>query len=393
MNTIITEQIEKSEETPETQDMVEALAITLDEGIVPQDDQTADESESETPQGEGDSPAEEPILPAGVTPEPQDPEHMDLRKVQEHGKWVRAYINVSDDEGHLLGDKKLESEIKALQDKIQKTNLKKVKDPDVWVARLKDVTTRYCEKINFAENIAIGIVTKYRIRMGSLFIHLKYLVKKKLGQKWLPWFKANYDPKQLRTVQDYMAIAAIPNAIRYAVFGKERLLEIIRQLGEASGADPIGDFLSSNGIDFNPEKELDSVELRIKTDIAIGLRKLAEEKLEEVSADKVEALVRSGMELENKHIADLKATKEIRGDLNLRMDQIISTGGKVEKRLTAERKADSFKHTMDRFIDLSADALRDDAYLRKIDLDLCRQMKAKIEEIERKLATGTESTN
>jgi uncharacterized protein YaaR (DUF327 family) len=287
----------------------------------------------------------------------------------------------------------LETEVKTLCTELDEMDLELEEDPELWISKIKDVTTRYASQINFAESISIGSVTKYRIRMGMLFLNLKYLVKKRLKQPWILWFKKNYDPKQLRTVQDYMAIAEIDNIIRYSVFGKERLLEIIRQLDDKSGTDPIGDFLSKNGIDFNPETELDPVELRINTDVAIGMRKLAEEKLEEVSAEKVEALVRSGMELENKHIADLKATKEVGGDLNLRMDQIISTGGKVEKRLTAERKAEAFKHTMDRFISLSADALLDSAYLRQVDLDLCRQMKAKIEEIERKLATGTGSTN
>ena len=393
MNTIITETIDRQEESLETQDMVEALAITLDEGIAPQDDQPVVEPDSEPSQDKDEKGTDESSLPPGVTPEPQDPEHMDLRKFKGYGKWVNAYIPVSDDDGRFLGDKKLENERMALYTKLQDVNLKKVKNPDELVAEIKDVTTRYSEKINLAETISIGTVTKYRIRMGMLFIKLKYLVKKRLRQPWIQWFKENYDPKQLRTVQDYMSIAQIPNAIRYAVFGKERLLEIIRQLGDKSGSDPIGDFLSRNGIDFIPEKELDLVELRIKTDVAIGMRKLAEEELDEVSADKVEALVRSGMEVETKHIRDLKAIKEIHGDLNARMNQIIGSGGKVEAVATPENKAKSFRKTVDKFISLSADAILDGDYLQQVDLDLCRQLKAKIEEIERKLTPVTETTN
>ena len=107
--------------------------------------------------------------------------------------------------------------------------------------------------------------------------------------------------------------------------------------------------------------------------------------MEEVSVDKVEALVRSGMEIETKHIMDLKAIKKIHGDLNARMDQIIGSGGKVETVATPEGKAKSFRKTVDKFISLSADALLDGDYLRQVDLDLWRQLKAKIEEIERKL--------
>ena len=37
---------------------------------------------------------EEASLPEAVTEAPQDPEHMDLTKVQDYGKWVKAYLNV-----------------------------------------------------------------------------------------------------------------------------------------------------------------------------------------------------------------------------------------------------------------------------------------------------------
>jgi len=389
MNTISNETIEKPEENPETQDMVEALAITLDEGIIPQDGQTADEPESGAPRNEEANRNEGLSLPAGVTPEPQDPEHMDLTKVTEHKEWVYAYIKVSDDEGHLLNDLPLETEVKALCAELDEIDLDLEEDPDFWVSKIKDVTTRYASQINFAESISTGSVTKYRIRMGKLLIRLKYLVKKKRKQSWVQWFKENYDQRHFRSVQDYMGIAEIPNVIRYAVFGKERLLEIIRQLGDKSGADPIGDFLSKNGIDFNPETELDPVELRIKTDVAIGMRKLAKERLGEVSISKVEALVRAGMEIETKHIMDLKAIKKIRGDLNARMDQIIGSGGKVQSVVTPEGKAKNFRKTVDKFISLSVDALLDGDYLREVDLVLWRQLKAKIEELEPKVSLVT----
>ena len=389
MDSNIIETIEKQEESLGNQDEVEALAAVLDGEITSQDDHPVVEPDSEPSQDKDQKGTDESALPPGVTPEPQDPEHMDLTKVTEHKEWVYAYIKVSDDEGHLLNDLPLETEVKALCAELDEIDLDLEEDPDFWVRKIKDVTTRYASQINFAESISTGSVTKYRIRMGMLLIRLKYLVKKKRKQSWVQWFKENYDQRHFRSVQDYMGIAEIPNVIRYAVFGKERLLEIIRQLGDKSGADPIGDFLSKNGIDFNPETELDPVELRIKTDVAIGMRKLAKERLGEVSISKVEALVRAGMEIETKHIMDLKAIKKIRGDLKSRMDQIIAAGGKVETVVTPEGKAKSFRKTVDKFISLSVDALLDGAYLREVDLVLWRQLKAKIEELEPKVSLVT----
>jgi hypothetical protein len=60
---------------------------------------------------------------------------------------------------------------------------------------------------------------------------------------------------------------------------------------------------------------------------------------------------------------------------------------------TPENKAKSFRKTVDKFISLSADAILDGDYLQQVNLDLCRQLKAKIEEIERKLTPVTETTN
>ena len=94
MNTIITEKIDRQEESLETQDMVEALAITLDEGISPQDDQPVVEPDSEPSQDKDEKGTDEPALPPGVTPEPQDPEHMDLRRLRSTAMGARLYQGI-----------------------------------------------------------------------------------------------------------------------------------------------------------------------------------------------------------------------------------------------------------------------------------------------------------
>ena len=52
-------------------------------------------------------------LPPGVTETPQDEEHMDLSRVGGYRQWVTTYLEVSDDDGDLLGDKGLEAAVKA----------------------------------------------------------------------------------------------------------------------------------------------------------------------------------------------------------------------------------------------------------------------------------------
>ena len=118
--------------------------------------------------------------------------------------------------------------------------------------------------------------------MGMLFNFQKTLVKKKLDRNWTEWFAENYDKSLLRSAQSYMKIAEIPNVIRFAVFGIERISQIGRRIEKPYGEDPIGHFLQENRIEFDSYAETDYQELKITTDIAIARQKLNNEDLEEV---------------------------------------------------------------------------------------------------------------
>jgi hypothetical protein len=328
-------------------------------------------------------------LPENVTEAPQDEEHMDLSQVKGYSKWVQTYLNVSDDEGHLLGDIELEKFVKKTCIKLNAFNIKKIENPEVLLQQIKSLSISYSTGINVTENFSIGTITKYRIRLGMLFNFQKILVKKGLKRNWTEWFAENYDKSLLRSIQDYMRIAEVRNAIRYAVFGKERLIQILKQIGKPTGDDPIGQFLQDNGVEFAPEAEYDYEELKIVTDIAITRQKLNSEGLEEVADDKVEALVRNKIDLSAHHLGQMKLVKETRGDLPGHVDRLIASGGKVEPIQTPETKAKSFKKTLDRFLDQAVTALDDDQYLGEVDIELCRQLLEKVQQLEQKLTSST----
>jgi len=241
--------------------------------------------------------------------------------------------------------------------------------------------------LNNAENISIGISTKYRIREGMLFNIQKMIVKKVLKLKWGEWFNEHYDESLLRSVQDYMRLAKIPGVIKYAVFGKEQLLEIDRQIGKPEGDDPIGDFLANKNIEFDPESEFDVAELKTQTDIAITRQKLNNEELEEVTDDKVETLVRKGIYMSRGILKNIKLVKETNGDLPAYVNRIIATGGKAEPVLTAERKAELFKKTVDKFLNQAETALADHHYLAEVNAEVIQRIKDKIRLLEQKLAS------
>jgi hypothetical protein len=213
------------------------------------------------------------------------------------------------------------------------------------------------------------------------------MIVKKLGWNWLIWFENNYDKSQLRSVQDYMRIADVPNAIRYAVFGKERILQILKQIGKPTGDDPIGQFLDVNGVEYDPEAETDYKELKIITDIAITHKKLNDAELSDIPSDKIEALVRRGIEITPMLLDQLSLVKSTNGNIAKYVDNLIATGGKVEKITTPAIKAETFKKTLDQFIDKTTDAIKDVEYLGQVDLEICRQLKEKVLALEQKITS------
>lgn len=330
-------------------------------------------------------------LPKGVTKKPRNDEEMDLGTIKNNPAQIKAYLPVSDDAGEMLGDTILEKEVVdfcRLLKSLKPEELKSMDDPEVFLQQLKDLSVRYVKRINTAENISIGTATKYRIREGILFNLQKQIVKKVLGKNWTGWFRDNYDRSLFRSVQDYMRLARVPKVISYAWLGKEQLLQILRRIGKFEGDDPIGEFLADNGVDFNPEAEFDIGELKIKTDIAINKQKLVEEGLDAIPVEKVEAFVQNGNEILSKHIRELKLVRDTNGDLGGYMDRIIATDGKIEPVMTPDRKAESYKKVIDRFLKATDTAFVDGEYLGQIDADIFATLKQKVLELEQKISNN-----
>jgi hypothetical protein len=326
-------------------------------------------------------------LPENVTAEPRNEEEAHLDKFGKDPEMIRTYLKVSDDYGELLGDKDLETEVIDCCKQYIDVKPKDIEEPETKLQQLVDLSNRYVRRVNNAENISIGINTKYRIREGMLFNIQKMIVRKVLKLKWGEWFNENYEKSLLRSVQDYMRLAKIPGVIKYAVFGKEQLLEIDRQIDNPEGDDPIGDFLASKGIEFDPEAEIDVAELKVKTDIAITREKLDNAELEEVADDKVEALAKKGIHLTKGHLRNLSLTKDTSGDLPGYIDRIIESDGKPEPVLTADIKAERYKKTVQRFLDETDTALSDDLYLAEVNAEIIQRIKEKIRQLEQKLSS------
>jgi len=327
-------------------------------------------------------------LPKNVTPAPRNPEEMHLDHLSKWPNAVQVYLKVSDDEGEVLGSKVLERQVKEFCNQYSRST-DEVKDPHKVMEKAVDLATKYTLRINMEESGLAGTITKYRIRQGMLFNIMKALVKKTKGPKWTEWFCKNFDQREFRSVQDFMRLASVRNIIRYAVFGKERLLQILRQLSEEDRKtdDPIGTFIKRNGINFNPTEETDAQELKIDTDVAISYQRLLGAGIDTIPKDDVEAFVRDGKEIESAHVKDLLVAKNAGQDLVERFKAIVAADGKPEPLMTPERKAEGFKKTTDRFLKAMESAISDAEYLRQVNAEVIAALKEKLDQLEKLFST------
>ncbi len=175
-----------------------------------------------------------------------------------------------------------------------------------------------------------------------MFLFQKRLLRKSNPEKnWVEWFSETYGSSNLRSAQDYMKLADTPNIIRYAVFGKERLIEILRATPSfTSSDDPIGAFLAKYEFYLHPEDETSMDDWRSNIDTAIAMEKIKQvEKKEDIELGlnfaQVKKLIDGNAPVNSKIISDLVIVKETGGN----PDEYIETSvlGKGSKNIQIER--------------------------------------------------------
>jgi hypothetical protein len=324
-------------------------------------------------------------LPEGVTEEPRNDEEMDLGLIKDSSSLIEVYLAVSDDEGELLGDKVLEKEVTDFIEQYQQIKVEEIGNLDAVLNALRGLYKGYSKKINTADSISSGTITKYLIRQGML-LNIEKRLTKASNKQWIDHFAETYGRKHLRSAQDYMALARIPNIIRYAVYGKERLVEIVRAVKalKLSGDDTIASFLDKHNIHYNPEDnetEESLAELKIEIDAAIAMTKI--KKIEEerqytlgVRVDLIKKLIGLGIRIENGIIGDMVIVKESSGDVNQHLENVYIMGGQGNSLVRPTKKVQGFPKLVASF-KTTVDYIRDHADLaERIDSN-------KIEELER----------
>jgi len=322
-----------------------------------------------------------------VTNEPQNEEHLHMGLLGDSIPLRQVYLKVSDDEGQFFDNQDLE---KTMIDFLgQSKNLAKSSSVEAikkMMSQLINVSKAYNRQINLATSVSNGILVKHQIRLGSMFQYQKRLLKKIDPEKnWIEWFNENYGSSTLRSAQDYMRMANTPGIIKYSVFGKERLMEILRAIPSfMSQDDPIGAFLAKYGFTFDPEKENFMDVWRSSIDAAIAMEKIRQvEKKKEIelglSFEKVKKMIDGNAQVNSKMLSDLVIIKEADGNV----DEYIETSilGKGSKNIQVERseKQESVQRISKMLKELVEFYAKDTGALSDINVSAINDLKQSVE--------------
>ena len=114
-----------------------------------------------------------------MTEEPRNEEEMHMKYIKHSPLLTDVYLPVSDDKGYLLGDEKLEEDMKSFINEYKDKEIHEIDKPAVVLSQLRSLHKDYCASLERVENITDGIQTKSGIRRGELLNIEKKLLRKK----------------------------------------------------------------------------------------------------------------------------------------------------------------------------------------------------------------------
>jgi hypothetical protein len=144
---------------------------------------------------------------------------------------------------------------------------------------------------------------------GKIFNFLYDEVSKR--EKWGIWFEENFPGLPIRTANSWRALAYREDCHRHAPLGEARLLKLLPLTKNLPGEDPITEFLTAEGVKYDPSWE--TVPAEIKNHIDIVIRQALQGREKKVLRDfstLVDKLVAKIPEL----FGDADSLKKVNGD-------------------------------------------------------------------------------
>jgi len=279
-----------------------------------------------------------------ITDEPQHEEHLHMALLGDSVSLRSVYLRVSDDKGEFFGYTEMDEEMVQLKEECKRLHKSgSIDEIKGFMQGLVNQSSQYHRRLNFATNMSNGILVKHQIRLGEIYIQQKRLLKKiDAGKNWLDYYKEQYGTKSLRSAQDFMKLASTPGIIRYAVFGRDRLLEILRAISPiGDSSDPVGEFLAKHGFIFDPEADDLLDDWRANIDTAIAMEKIKKIELKhdiklELEMEQIKPLIENNISVDSGLISNMIIIKDSGGSIDEYLEKTVL--GKGSKPVLVERE-------------------------------------------------------
>jgi hypothetical protein len=197
-------------------------------------------------------------------------------------------------------------------------------------------------QLNLAWHGVTAIFTQYVIKMGLVLLEMRKLANE-LKLPWEKWAATHLRHIPERTRQDYMQIAARPDAFDFSFLGKERLQHLIRVTGSMKGEHRIGDFLKKHAIPFDPKDTSGDeklVDFRNSLDAAIAVERVEKAGVS-VPLAKVKTLLDMGVKIDNKVIERMSLLQKNEGKPETYLDTLIKNQGLEESPFEGEVRVET----------------------------------------------------
>jgi hypothetical protein len=216
---------------------------------------------------------------------------------------------IIDDDGDLFGNSDLKDDVDAFL-----SGETKFQSDEHKLRTGQELFQKFYAQHNRAWSGVKGTFAEYAVSIGIFLIALKSLMKS-CGYKWEPWAAKNLPFINPKTRQTYMQLGKVQGISNHLHFGKERLLLLASATKGMDGDDPIGDFLKTYDLAFNPEEEIDLDAYKEAVDLALDHKRLKKADID-VKMESLKKYRADGKKVSSNLIERLKAVQAGVGDPN-----------------------------------------------------------------------------
>jgi hypothetical protein len=277
---------------------------------------------------------------------------------------------IVEDDGDQFGDSELMDEVDAFLAGEIKFESDKLK-----LRAGQELLRKFYAQYNRAWSGVKGTFAEYAVSLGIFLIALKSLMKA-CGEKWEPWAAINLPFMSPRTRQAFMQIGKVPGIENHLYFGKERLVFLARAVKGMDGDDPIGDFLKTYELAFNPEEEINLDAYKDAVDLALFHKRLKKAGI----STKMESLKKyqaDGNKVSSGLIERLKAVQAGKGDPNEYLENPLDDSDYKDR-----EKAKSFKKVATSLVGTINWIAGHEEFIRQVDLSMIDELTTELSKLK-----------